>query len=99
MATTQVGSISGSFTGTGRSASLHPRGGVHQDKMMSLSLSGFGTATVDIERSHDGGATWQLVDSLTANTEKNYDTPSDYFIYSINCSVHSAGTIVYFLAH
>ena len=100
MATSQQGSISGSFTGTGRSpASLHSRGGVHQDKKATLSLSGFGSATIDVERSSDGGVTWHLVDSLTANTEKNYDTPSDYFIYSLNCSVYGSGTIVYFFAH
>ena len=99
MATATQGKIAGSFTGTGRSATLHSRGGVHQDKKMSLSLSGFGTATVDVERSYDAGATWHLVESLTADTEKNYETPSDYFIYSLNCSAFTAGPIVYCLAH
>jgi hypothetical protein len=95
----QAGAISGSFTGTGRSASLHSRSGSDRDQQMTLSLSGFGTATVNVERSSDGGATWHLVDSLTADTEKNYDTPSDYFIYSLNCSAFTAGPIVYFMAH
>ena len=47
--------LAGSFAGTGTSAALALRGDYN------LSLAGFGTATVALQRSFDGGVTWRAL--------------------------------------
>ena len=64
--------LTGTFTGTGQSSSIALGGA------FNLSLSGFGVATVDVERSFDEGVTWLSVDSFTADVEKVGNEPETY---------------------
>jgi len=84
--------VSGSFTGTGVSSAFVTRGG------FNLSLSGFGTATVELQRSFDKGSTWKTVSSFTASAEKRVDDPEKAVYYRFECTAHSSGTIAYRLS-
>lgn len=76
------------FTGTGRSDPI----GLHGK--FNLSLKGFGSASVNLERSFDGGSTWWVVGSAyTANFSGVLEEPELDVLYSLNCSSHSSGTI------
>lgn len=81
--------LSGTFSGTGRSSSVSIKDG------FNLSLSGFGSATVAIERSFDNGATWKTIEAYTADAEKRGCEPEDGVLYSLNCSAYSSGSISY----
>lgn len=81
--------VTGSFTGTGQSSSVVITGG------FNLSLSGFGSGTVSIERSFDNGSTWNTIESYTTDTEKRGCEPENGILYRLNCSDYSSGTIVY----
>ena len=81
----------GTFTGTGQSEE------VELSQNFTLSLSGFGTASINLERSFDGGGTWKIVETFTANTEKEGET-SSFQLYRLNATSHSSGTIAYRLA-
>ena len=91
--------VQGSFTTTASSARLPTRANLETQNQMTFSLSGSFTATIDIQRSYDAGSTWHVVKSYNAPIEENLDTPSDHFIYRIDCSAHSGGTAVYALAN
>ena len=80
----------GTFPASGQSTEIPG------DEMLTLSLSGFGSATVELERSHDRGASWQIVDSYTADTEVNIETVGDNFLYRLDCA-WTSGTIAYAL--
>lgn len=86
----QITPVTGSFTGTTASAPF--AGGV---KGFNISLSGFGSATVDLERSFDKGVTWLVVESFTADTERRVDDPAQDIYYRFNVSTYGSGTIVY----
>lgn len=62
----------------------------------NLSLSGFGTATVKLQRSFDKGTTWKDVTdgSFTANVEKQGYEPEEQVYYRLNCSAYTSGTIL-----
>lgn len=81
--------VSGSFTGTGQSSSIELIG------YFNLSLSGFGTGTVTIQRSFDSGASWKTVGSYTADTEYVGFEPEKGVLYRANCTAYTAGPIVY----
>lgn len=83
---------SGSFTGTGASAAIELRG------EYNLSLSGFGTATVALQRSFDGGASWKTVDGFAGDAEMAGFEAEAGMLYRLNCTAHSAGTIAYRLS-
>lgn len=89
MAQAQKNPITGSFTGTGTSAAFVTRGG------FNISLSGFGSATVKLQRSFDAGSTWRDVESFTADVERRVDDPESGVFYRFNCSSHTSGTISY----
>jgi hypothetical protein len=79
----------GTITETGAKASITLGGD------FSLSLRDFGSATVALERSLDGGLNWGVVESFTADTEKVGDSNGD--LYRLNCTAYSSGTIAYTL--
>jgi len=90
--------VSGSFAGTGASTALKVNTHGHQ-KMATLSISGGSmNGTVILQRSYDAGVTWHNVESYTVITEKNFETPSDAFIYRLECTVFVAGPIAYAIA-
>jgi len=90
--------LNSTFGGTGRSAILSNRATSESEKLMTLSISGTFDATVTLDRSFDGGDTWHIVESYTIPVEKNISTPSDYFIYSLNCPTYVSGTVTYFMS-
>lgn len=91
-----IARISGSFAGTGASPAIALRG------KFNFSLSGFGSATVRLERSFDGGSSWKVVSkpdlsaaSFTADVDGVGEEPEIGLVYRFNCTVHSSGTIAY----
>ena len=90
--------VTGTFTTTGTSSSLKVNVNPYQ-KMATLSISGGSmNGTVILQRSYDAGVTWHNVESYTVITEKNFETPSDAFIYRLECTVFVAGPIAYAIA-
>lgn len=81
--------FSGTFSGTGQSSSSGLFG------YFNLSLSGFGTATVQLQRSYDQGVTWKTRTSYTADTEAVIQEPEYGVLYRLNCSAYTSGTIAY----
>jgi len=64
----------------------------------NMSLSGFGTATVVLQRSFDRGDTWLNVESFSADTERRVDDPEAGIYYRLNCTAFTSGPIVYRLS-
>ncbi len=87
-----VNVVSGSFTGTTASAAL---GGATE---FNMSLSGFGSATVQLQRSFDQGATWLVVQAFTTDAEKRIDEPETKVLWRFNCSAFVSGPIVFRLS-
>lgn len=80
--------IEGNIVGTGTTASTQISGS------FDLSLTGFGVATVVLERSIDGGVTWGTVESFTADAQKT-GLVSGGSIFRMNCTAYTSGTIRY----
>lgn len=78
-----------SFTATGQSMGV----AIRHD--FNLSLSGFGTATISLERSFDEGSTWKSVKEYTADIEERGFEPEDGILYRLNCTAYTSGTIMY----
>ena len=55
-----------------------------------LSLNFSGTGTVSLERSFDGGTTWNKVAEYTESTEKVVRPGSPGQMYRLNCTVYAA---------
>ena len=81
----------GTFGATGQSTA------VPGNELLTLSLSGFDSATVILQRSFDKGSTWKTVKSYTADAEENIETVNYRTLYRLNCTVWSSGTITYWL--
>jgi len=84
--------VTGAFAATGASAAVKT---ARADAKINLSLSGFGTATVALQRSFDDGASWADVESFEADTEKVAEEPEAGVRYRLNASAYGAGTIAY----
>lgn len=87
-----VALVAGTFTGTAASDILE----LHGD--YNLSLSGFGTANVTLQRSFDGGATWRTVDSFAGDAEMAGFEAESGMLYRLECTAHTVGTIAYRLS-
>lgn len=81
-----------SFTAVGGGTSILIRRG----NSITYTLSGGATATLNIERSNSGGVSWEIVETVTANTgpttisnEGNSDA-----LYRWNCTAYTSGTAV-----
>lgn len=76
--------------------------GVEETRGFSLTLSGFGTATVTLQRSFDEEATWVDVGTYTADTSTTFDDGLDNQIihYRLICKTgdYTSGNIVMTLA-
>lgn len=90
--------ITGSFTGTTTSATLSNYASTESDKKMTISIAGTFVATVNLDRSYDAGGSWNTIKSYTVPIEENLDTPSDAFIYRLDCSAFTSGQVDYALA-
>lgn len=84
-------SIEGTITGTGTTSITQLSG------LFNLSLTGFGTATVALERSTNGGIDWGVVESFTADAEKTGENAGTCK-YRLNCTAYTSGTIKYRLS-
>jgi hypothetical protein len=60
----------------------------------NLSLSGFGSATIALQRSFDNGDTWLTIEAFTADTEKLGES-HESALYRLNATAYSSGTIAY----
>ncbi len=96
--------VNGNFTGTGASAEITPYesgGRQTQHQLMTLSISGSWTATIELQRKavtpQISAASFTIIDSYTSNQEINIEAPSEAFVYRLNCSAHSGGDAVYVL--
>ena len=64
----------------------------------NLSLSGFGTDTVSLERSLDGGSNWVQIEILTENAEKILTVGGQNGSpHRFRITGYGSGTIRYFL--
>ena len=81
----------GTFSGSGQSAAVGALANA-----IDISISGTFVATVTLQRSHDGGTTWNAVEAFTEATEKQVSTASSAFIYRLSC-VYTSGSVVYFI--
>ena len=81
-------SVQDTFTGTGAGTALR----VDKNERFSISVSGFGTATVQFQRRLDG-ANWRVIESYTANTEKDGIAPENMEI-RLEVSSYTSGTII-----
>lgn len=84
--------VAGSFTGIAVSDTLELRGD------FNLSLAGFGTASVALQRSFDGGANWRTVDSFAGAAEMAGLEPESGMLYRLDCTDYTDGTIAYRLS-
>jgi len=82
-----MAAVQGTFGATGTSDTINLGRGA------TLSLSGFGDATVKLQRSFDKGTTWKDVKSFTAEAERNVNGSGE--LYRLNCSTYASGTIAY----
>jgi hypothetical protein len=92
--------LSGSFTGTGVSASVK----VYGD--FNLMLTGSFTATVEVDRSMDSGVNWAVVAADGIGTPASYTHPIGILgleiepgvLYRLNCTNFANGTVNYRLS-
>jgi hypothetical protein len=75
------GNTEGTFSGTGSSDGIKCR-------VADVSLNFAGTATVNVQRSFDGGSTYRTIDSFTGSAEKTYEAGATCFM-RVNCSAHT----------
>lgn len=86
-----MSSVSTTFSATGQSDALPVTKGP-----FTLSLSGFGTASVNLERKIDG-SNWRVVETFTEDSEMNGFEPSSAAEYRFNCTAFTSGPIAAFL--
>lgn len=83
--------MNGEFTGNGTSAAAPLAPGEY-----NLSLGGFGTATVTLQRSFDRGGTWRAIESFTADAERILTVGGGVAVHHrLVCTGHAGGTIRY----
>ncbi len=58
----------------------------------NLSIYGTFSATINLERSFDEGATWQVVRVFTIASERIGDEPEPGTLYRFNCTSYTSGT-------
>lgn len=83
--------VTGTFTGTGVSASLM------LERHFNISING-GSGTVQIQRSFDDGSTFRKVKEYTADIEETGIEPEGGIYYRLECTAFTSGTISYRLA-
>lgn len=84
--------LTGQFNATGQSPGIALLG------QFNVSLSGFGTATVALQRSFDNGGNWVSVESYTSDSERVGDEPEADVLYRFDCSAYTSGTISFRLS-
>ncbi len=84
--------VAGTFTATGASEAVE----IQRFGTYSLAFAG-ATATVEVERSVDGGGSWNQVPNGLHNndTENNIISLAPGVLYRLNCTAYTSGTITY----
>ena len=93
-----MGTVTGTFTGTGQSAMVPVWGKGN----LLLDFSG-ASATVVLERSFDKGSNWYIVSkdsdgsdaSYTDDINATFEEPEPQVYYRWNCTGYSSGTVTY----
>jgi len=87
-----IAKTEGSFTGISAGDPIKLQGD------FNISVAGFGSAQVDLERSFDTGSTWKTVEAFSADADKRGYEPEEGILYRLNCTAHVSGTIVHRLS-
>jgi hypothetical protein len=101
--------LSGTFSGTGQSASAQVFGPFNiaiWGTPLSGGLSGAFSATIALERSLDGGTTWIAAAADGTGTAASYTSavslsgtePEQGNLYRFDCTVYASGTVNYRLS-
>lgn len=102
--------VTGTFTATGQSASftpLTPTPAV-ENGTFNIALTGTAVASVQLEKSFDGGTTWcQLWAGGTqlkqwsynsVNIAESWEETEAGVVYRLNCTAYTSGTLAYRLS-
>ena len=84
--------VDGEFVGTGSSAPVVLKG------KFNVSLAGFGSATVELQRSFDDGATWRNRKTFSADAEEVLEEPERDVQYRLSCTSFAVGPVAYRLS-
>lgn len=101
--------VSGTFTGTGKSASFTARGSFNVLIYGSSGPNGSWNGSVQVERSFDGGTTWVVAGISGAGQQAIFNTPNQDVsivgnepergvLYRLDCTSYTSGTINYRLS-
>lgn len=103
-----MANVTGSFTATGQSASFQP---IIRDRswgQFNIALTGTGVASIQLERSFDGGSNWcQMYAGGTqlktwsyagTNLSEISEESERNVTYRLNCTSYTSGTISYRLS-
>lgn len=101
-----MASVTGTLTATGQSGSLSPAAGLSKIDSAPFNVSLWGTfvATVQLERSFDGGTTWLPLTALgsslafTAPCSEVFEETEEGVAYRLNCTAFTSGTVNYRLS-
>lgn len=67
--------------------------GVNSTKLYSVSIGGTFVATLSLQRTFDGGATWLTIKTYTAAVEENLQV-ADSCQVRLQCTAYTSGTAV-----
>jgi hypothetical protein len=95
--------LTNSFTATGQSAAFLPDGvDDRQDRVFNISLWGTFVATVQLERSLDGGQNWLPLTAMgsqiylfTGPCSETVEECEATAQYRLNCTAYTSGTVNY----
>lgn len=90
--------VEGTFTGTGESDPVPLQG--HANVLIDFAGA---SATVQIQKSFNGGSTWYVVSRDSAGTLASYTAsfngtiiePESQILYRLECTVYASGTVTY----
>ena len=98
--------LTGTFTGTGQSGPVVPdRSPDRRSTAFNVSLWGAFVATVQLERSFDGGVTWLPLTAIggslafTTPCSEIFEEPESNVDYRLNCTAYTSGTVNYRLSN
>ena|ERR1017187_7874298 len=91
--------VTGSFTGTGQSASFIPLAG---PRMFNVTTRGTFVASFQLERSFDMGSNWHPITATSIQlyawtAPESEQAQEDQFgiLYRLNCTAYTSGTVYY----
>lgn len=96
-----MAAVSGTFTGTGVSVAFTPTPQLGRDNetIFNVSLAGVADATVQLQRSFDGGVVWKVVKEYVDTSAEELGTePETGVTYRFECTVYGSGTVTYRLS-